>query len=234
MMTLRSKIKLDPKIHFQSVEDRLYDLLRRQIVDLELEPGLRLGLEDLAQQYGVSHMPVRQALRRLESDGLVFTMPRRGSRVAPLVYEELEEIQIVRLGIESYLARLGAENMTAVRQVEMERRLDDLNVKFANGNLDGYLEAQACLRECCYASADRPRLLKVSVDQRSRAERYLRFLCAGVEALGASRQHQERLVEACRQRDSVAAEQSTHDALMWTLQSVGSLLEAEHSRASAE
>ena len=65
---------------------------------------------------------MRHALRRLESEGLVVSLPRRGSRVAPLSVEELEEIQALRLGVETYLARLGAEAITDAALAEMTGR----------------------------------------------------------------------------------------------------------------
>ena len=79
---------------------------------LALAPGDRLFLEGLAARYGVSMTPIRQALRRLEAEGLVVSVPRRGARVAPLTVAELEEIQLVRLGLEPFLARHGAEACT--------------------------------------------------------------------------------------------------------------------------
>lgn len=212
-------------LHIQSVESGVYDLLRREIVELQLKPGERLGLEELASLYGVSHMPVRQALRRLESEGLVSTIHRRGSRVAPLTFEELEEIQVIRLGVDPFLAHLGAEIMREETLLEMERRLQEVDQAFAHGDVDAYLKAQAGLRDVCHANAGRPRLLKVSLHQRSRAERYIRFVCSDLDALAESRQHQADLLDACRARSGSAAEEATRHALTWTLVRVGSLLD---------
>ena len=74
-----------------SVEDGVYRILREEIGRLALAPGDRLRLEELARRFDVSLTPVRHALRRLESEGLVVSIPRRGSRVASLSVEELEE-----------------------------------------------------------------------------------------------------------------------------------------------
>src|SRR2546425_12668775 len=94
-------------LQISSVEDGVYQALREEIGRLQLAPGERLRLEELADRFQVSLTPVRHALRRLESEGLVVSERRRGSRVAPLSVEEIEEIQAIRLGLESFLARYG-------------------------------------------------------------------------------------------------------------------------------
>ena len=101
------------------MEDAVYRALRSEIGRLEMAPGQRLRLEALAGRFQVSLTPVRHALRRLESEGLVESLPRRGSSVAPLSVEELEEIQALRLGLETFLARHGAEACTADALAEM-------------------------------------------------------------------------------------------------------------------
>ena len=92
-------------LEISSVEDGVYRALRQEIGRLDLLPGQRLPLEEIAGRFQVSLTPVRHALRRLESEGLVVSLPRRGSRVAPLSVEELEEIQALRLGLETFLGR---------------------------------------------------------------------------------------------------------------------------------
>src|ERR671923_1292494 len=116
-----------------SVEDGVYRALRKEIGSLALAPGRRLRLEELAARFDVSLTPVRHALRRLESEGLVVSLPRRGSRVAPLSVEELEEIQALRLGLECFLARYGAERCTDEALAEMVERRVELEDAYRRG-----------------------------------------------------------------------------------------------------
>ena len=120
-------------IVISSVEDGVYRALRREIGQLERAPGERLPLEELAARFQVSLTPVRHALRRLESEGLVVSVPRRGSRVAPLSVEELEEIQAIRLGLETFLAREGAERCTKSALAEMTAARRELEASFRTG-----------------------------------------------------------------------------------------------------
>ena len=133
-------------LEISSVEDGVYRALRSEIGRLELAPGERLRLEELAGRFGVSLTPVRHALRRLESEGLVVSLPRRGSRVAPLSVEELEEIQALRLGLETFLARLGAEAITDAALAEMTSARGEMERAFRAGDLDAYLASFWSLR----------------------------------------------------------------------------------------
>jgi DNA-binding GntR family transcriptional regulator len=204
-------------LEISSVEDGVYRILRLEIGGLDLAPGERLRLEEVAGRLDVSLTPVRHALRRLESEGLVVSLPRRGSRVAPLSLEELEEIQALRLGLETFLARAGAERCTDSALSEMEAARDEMERAFRAGDLDAYLGSFWSLRDACYACAGRPRLLRALEDQRIRVERYILYLCRDPEAFAALRRGPDTLLEACRARDGDAADRATRDALLWVL-----------------
>jgi DNA-binding GntR family transcriptional regulator len=220
-LAVRATIPLE----VSSIEDRVYRALRDELGRLELRPGERLRLEELAGRFGVSLTPVRHALRRLESEGLVVSLPRRGSRVAPLSIEELEEVQALRLGLESFLARAGAERCTASALDEMEGARDELERAFRAGDLDAYLRSFWSLRDACYRCAERPRLMRALGDQRIRVERYILFLCRDPDAFADLRRGPDTLLEACRARDGAAAEAATRDALLWVLAELQRMLE---------
>jgi DNA-binding GntR family transcriptional regulator len=229
-LAVRATIPLE----VSSVEDGVYRALRAEIGRLELAPGERLRLEELAGRFGVSLTPVRHALRRLESEGLVVSLPRRGSRVAPLSIEELEEIQALRLGLETFLARAGAERCTAHALDEMEDAREELERAFRAGDLHAYLRSFWALRDACYRCAERPRLLRALGDQRIRVERYILFLCRDAEAFADLRRGPDTLLEACRARDGAAAEAATRDALLWVLEELQRMFEdVETSMAEA-
>jgi DNA-binding GntR family transcriptional regulator len=212
-------------LEISSVEDGVYRALRQEIGRLDLAPGERLPLEELAARFDVSLTPVRHALRRLESEGLVVSLRRRGSRVAPLSLEELEEIQALRLGLETFLARHGAEHVAAEALREMEDARDEMERAFRLGDLDAYISSFWSLRDACYRCAGRPRLLRALEDQRIRVERYILFLCRDPEAFADLRRGPDTLLEACRARDGEAAEAATRDALIWVLAELQRMLD---------
>lgn len=213
-------------LELPSVEDGVYRALRQEIGRLTLAPGRRLRLEELSERFQVSLTPVRHALRRLESEGLVASVPRRGSRVAPLSVDELEEIQALRLGLETVLARHGAERCTDEALAGMTAARAEMERAFENGDLDSYISSFWSLRDACYRCAERPRLLRALEDQRIRVERYILTLCRDPEAFADLRRGPDTLLEACRARDGEAAEAATRDALLWVLAELQRMLDA--------
>ncbi|GAA3205281.1 GntR family transcriptional regulator [Actinocorallia longicatena] len=88
--------------------DTAYDALRRMILEREILPGARLGEAELAQALGLSRTPVREALQRLDSDGLVEVLPHRGARVARWSESDIAEIFELRCLLEPYAAARAA------------------------------------------------------------------------------------------------------------------------------
>jgi DNA-binding GntR family transcriptional regulator len=213
-----------------SVEDVVYRRLRQDIAELGVAPGERLPLQELADRFGVSMTPIRQALRRLESEGLVVSVRHRGARVAPLSFEELEEIQAIRLGLETLLSRHGAECCTEAALKEMAGRRRELEQAYRRADLDAYIASFWLLRDACYRCASRPRLQRALGEQRLRVERYVRYLCRDPEAFALLRRGPDTLLEACRARDGAAAEAATRDALMFVLHEFQQMLRRDGAR----
>src|ERR1700754_421022 len=92
--------------------DQLYDKVRARIVSGDLRPNAPLRQDTLAAEFEVSKIPLREALSRLEHDGLVTLNPRRGYEVAPLDPKAVDDIFGLRLRIEPAAAALGCERAT--------------------------------------------------------------------------------------------------------------------------
>lgn len=152
-------------------------------------------------------------------------MRRRGSHVAPLSVDELEEIQALRLGLETLLARHGAERCTDAALDEMVVSRREMERAFEDADLEAYLGSFWRLRDACYRCAGRPRLERALEDQRIRVSRYILFLCRDPEAFAQLRRGPDTLLEACRLRDGAAAEAATRDALLYVLAALQQMLD---------
>jgi DNA-binding GntR family transcriptional regulator len=95
-----------------SLGERAYRRLRDGIVQGTLRPGSRISERSMANALGISAQPVREALRRLEQDGMVVTLPRRGTVVAEIGPERLAELGRIRAALEGVAAALAAERMS--------------------------------------------------------------------------------------------------------------------------
>lgn len=100
-----------------SLTEQVYRLLKRDIVHCELAPGSEVSEARLVERYEASKTPVREALARLQFEGLVKTMPRRGYQIAPIRLSDVNELFEIRIILESAAACLAVERATS-RQIE--------------------------------------------------------------------------------------------------------------------
>ncbi len=106
----------------------IYRALRERILSNHIEPGSRLVLREIGHHYAASDIPVREALRMLERDGLVETVPYAGARVTTLTAKEVEETYFIRSHLESIATGLAAERITAAELAELDAlmtKMDD-------------------------------------------------------------------------------------------------------------
>jgi DNA-binding GntR family transcriptional regulator len=205
---------------FRTIEEHIHEELRDRIIAGRLPPLAQLGLAELADEFGVSTMPVRAALSRLEAEGLILQRRRRRSVVAPLNLNDFEDIQAMRAGIEAFAARLGAAAITEEGLARMRSLLRDVLAAQDRGDVDSYISLAWDLHWTCYSASGRERLLGRVEDVRRRADRYIRLAVGTNPRLGNAGLYQSRLVDACASHDGARAETVVRDALRWTIELV--------------
>jgi DNA-binding GntR family transcriptional regulator len=213
----------------RTVEEALVGELRDAIVTGSLRPGERLVYRDLARRFGVSVTPVRIALRELSKEGLVEMRAHAGARVSLLSTDELEEIFVIRMGIEGWLSQHGAERLSDERIARMAVLLEDVKQTEEADDRESYLTASWAFRVCCYEAAGKPRLLERAFALYDLSSRYHFLTIAEVSRFAHSRSIMEAFFAACQERDGAAAKRVMEDALQWTL----SYLSADVAEADA-
>ena len=113
-------------IHFGHVQEAVVDRIRDMIVSGRLKPGDRLRQDELAATFGVSAMPIREALRQLQAEGLVTFEPRRGAAVSTLSVSEYEEIYLMREALEILAVRWAVEDFDRVPIDRMRQLLTEI------------------------------------------------------------------------------------------------------------
>jgi DNA-binding GntR family transcriptional regulator len=103
------------------LRDKVVAELRRRIIECDYAPGHRLTEERLADDFGVSRNPVREAIRVLEREGFLVALPRRGAVVASVSVQDVEDIFDVRLSLEVLAAQLAAQRITPGAAATLER-----------------------------------------------------------------------------------------------------------------
>ncbi|MBS1886142.1 MAG: GntR family transcriptional regulator [Actinobacteria bacterium] len=182
--------------------------IREMILTGEIEGGVQLRQRDLAAQLGVSPTPVREALRRLESEGLVVSGQHRTSTVVNAEFGAVEENYRIRAGLESLGASLAAERIT---DEELDR-LEEINDRLKElGDEGGERQAlNADFHFQMYVAAQSPSLLAL-------LRLLWRAFPGGPQALRPAaescREHDE-LLQALRDRDPDRAEQVANDHIL--------------------
>jgi DNA-binding GntR family transcriptional regulator len=128
-----------------TIADRVFEQLRRSIVEGEVPPGSKLSEPELATRFGISRGPLREALRRLESTNLVERRPNLGSRVITLTTEGLIEIYVVREALEGMAARLAAEHMSEESIEELKDLLEQHGRDVAREYWQAYFQREGDL-----------------------------------------------------------------------------------------
>lgn len=136
--------------------ERILDRIRDDIFSGHLRSGTRLKIDYLAARYDSSHMPIREALRHLEGEGLIEREPNRGARVRRVDAEAVRTIFEVRVSIESMLARRAADRATARDIVRLEEVQDDIERLSARGDAEGVVALNRRFHNMVEDIADHP------------------------------------------------------------------------------
>ena len=107
--------------------DDVYDRVRNAILEGTLAPGSVMSQVALAEELGISRTPLREALRMLQSEGLVEGEPNRRVRVAPMTAQDLEELCIMRIALESEALRLSVPKMTSEDLARLEGHMAEMS-----------------------------------------------------------------------------------------------------------
>jgi DNA-binding GntR family transcriptional regulator len=162
----------NPLLGRQSSPELIAESLRQAIIDGQLGPGESLRQENLAQHYAVSRIPVREALRQLESEGWIVLERNHGARVSPLSVEEVREIYEIRASLEITALRLAAPHHTPQ---SLKRAAEVLRVSRSERDHSRYAQHNREFHLSLFAPAGRPRLLAMIDTLHSQGERYLRL-----------------------------------------------------------
>jgi DNA-binding GntR family transcriptional regulator len=196
----------------------IYRTLRERILSNELVSGTRLVLRQLANQFDASDIPVREALRMLERDGLVEMVPYRGARVTTLTAREIEETYFIRGHLESIATGLAAERISAEELDVLDGLMVLMREAVDAQDGPGFSELNQEFHRTIVASCGNAMLRDLTMDIWQRHSGFQRVFRMVPGRLAASQAEHEGIMGALRARD---AERAAKLAL-WHKLSVGS------------
>jgi DNA-binding GntR family transcriptional regulator len=154
----------------RSLAGQIARALASQIVSGVLKPGARLRQDDIAQAFRASHVPVREAFRRLDAQGLVVTEPRRGVRVATLDRADVIEVTEMRAALESLALRHAMEKL---QPSDIERAREALEACAGQSDVTVWEAANRRFHDALTAPCALPRLLAAISDLHRASARHL-------------------------------------------------------------
>ena len=192
-----------------TIADRVFEQLRRAIVEGEIPAGSKISEPEMAARYGISRGPLREAMRRLESTHLVERRPNLGARVVTLSSDQLIEIFLVREALEGMAARLAAAQMSDEAIEELKDLMEEHRRGVARDFWQAYFQKEGDMDfhyRIVQGSGNR-RLIGILCDDLYHLARMYRcqFGMGGDRARDALREH-ELVVEAISDRDGELAE----------------------------
>nr|WP_057925496.1 GntR family transcriptional regulator [Burkholderia ambifaria] len=189
-----------------STADTVAASLREMIINGELQAGERLVERDLAEHFGISRIPMREAIQRLEREGLLDIFRNRGAVVRMLSAADVQEIYDMRALLEGdaiYRSVKRIDDETLARAELVHRLLGESSVPRRQGELNR--EFHALLYSCC----GNERLLKAIAELRSQVERYERLQATLLADTPSFQVEHEAILQACRERNARGARAMT-------------------------
>ncbi|OBF01140.1 hypothetical protein A5776_08775 [Mycolicibacterium elephantis] len=211
----------------QTRVDMAVNALQDLIVSGSLEPGTPLRLAPLAERLGMSMMPVREALRVLESLGLVEQQPRRGARVSLFSVQDLMDTYRARIRLETLAVELAAERFTPEHGKVALAYLERQCAAAARGALEESRKAHTSFHFSIYEAAGSAWLIRLITPLWANSERYRMLSLPHRGAVKDRRLEHERILDACIRGNPRVASRELHEHLAKTVNVVARQLGEE-------
>ena len=189
------------------LRDVVFNTLRRAILKGELKPGERLMEITLADKLGVSRTPIREAIRKLELEGLVVMAPRKGAKVASITERDLNDVLEVRKGMEVLAISLACKRITGEELEKLETLEQSFQKLIESGNLTELAEMDVKFHDTIYQATNNQRLVQLLNNLREQMYRYRMEYLKDIAVRRTLAEEHKAICRALRERDEQQAEE---------------------------
>lgn len=191
-------IKLDS---YKPLRELVFESIREAIIEGQLPPGERLMEIQLAEEMGVSRTPVREAIRKLELEGLVVMIPRKGAYVSGLSMKDISDVFEIRSALEGLAAELASERITDEELENMERHLVRIAEGIEKGDITSVVEIDTDFHSMLYAASRNQRLGQIINNLREQIQRFRQTSLSYPGRMRVALEEHRRIIEAISARD---------------------------------
>jgi DNA-binding GntR family transcriptional regulator len=199
---MESALPTDLAIPRQSLTSAVADKLRDQIIRGEIVEGAQLRQDAIANQYQVSRIPVREALRQLEAEGLITILPNRGAIVPVLSPDDIEELFAIRALLEPEILKASIPQLNQADFAQADSILRKYEVELRK---EQHVEAWGRLNwqfhSTLYSQANRPYFLSIIRNVNNTGERYTRLQLYLTHGMKRANEEHHEILDLCRKRD---------------------------------
>jgi len=198
-----SKVNLND---YKPLREVIFNTLREAIIVGELKPGERLMEVQLAEKMGVSRTPVREAIRKLELEGLVDMLPRKGAHVADLSVKDIMDVLEVRASLDGLATALASTRITEEELKELKHIHNQFVNYIEKENLNGSIKKDVDFHDIIYCASRNEKLIQIANNLREQIHRFrVIYLKDYVSPKELIREHEE-IIEAISKRDPFNAQ----------------------------
>lgn len=196
---------------YKPLRELVLDAIREAIINGTLKPRERLMEIQMAEELGVSRTPIREALRKLELEGFIVMVPRKGAYVADVSFKDIADVFEIRAALEGLAAGLAAERITDEELEDMERLLAEKADSIARQDMEQLIEVDTKFHEAIYRASRNDRLTAIINNLREQIQRYRTTSLAYPGRMKQSLDEHRSIVEAIQSRDIQLARQTAQE-----------------------
>ncbi len=195
------------------LRERIADRIRADIVKGVFGDGERLVEPKLAEIYGISRTPIREALRQLESEGFIEIVPRKGAVVKELTIKDIDNLYAIKANLEGLAARQAVEHISS-KEIE---KLDNVNEKFislfkgSENIVEEYLKYNISFHNLFIKYSNNDKLIEILEGLNKNFQRFRSFLVSKVDRVKEAYLEHRQIIDAFRKRDPELAEKSVRN-----------------------
>ena len=199
-------MKKRPIEHHQTLREKILETIRESILKGQLKPGEKVAEPELAERFGISRTPIREAFRQLESEGYLTVIPRKGAVVTALSERAVEEFYAIKSILEGYAAQMAAENMSDKDIAKLESINQKLQKLADEGDVKSFFRVHNEFHEVFIRAAGNEKLMEL-INQLML--KFNRFRLASLSLPGRmdiSVKEHEKIIKAFKRKDGSQAD----------------------------
>ena len=187
------------------LRDVVFNTLRQAILRGELKPGERLMEIQLANKLGVSRTPIREAIRKLELEGLVLMIPRKGAEVADISEKSLRDVLEVRKALEELAVQLACDKITKEEIEDLKKAAEDFKKILKSRDITEIAEADVRFHDIIFMATDNQKLVQLLNNLREQMYRFRVEYLKNEEVHPQLIAEHEKIIEHIMERDKAKA-----------------------------